>query len=469
MIMVPLRLCYLIIDCFFNEHCDLPDSPIKDFTDTVTSGFNISLVRKAASLVSSGNEEGKDIDDCLHSIQANESDVVLMPYTMPVMLSNVKTGPVFFSDKIQILSTYKVDNHDSTPGIFATFDAFDVNALSLILNFFVILVVLISLTYILERKSLSRRIRIKGRRFKLRFVPWFIFRFFVKQYPSLPGNMTALKLLLTCCLLTFSFFVTFFYSSMIKTDMVTVKAPLVIASYQDIVDDPAIEPYIRHNFDEYKSFKNAPSGSLKKKIWERVVKMGVGKLVFDSNYSTPFEDTKHPFMNYEGVIMGYSSIIKYFKYYFAVHFKSLKTRKGLYVSDPTDSAKVSAIVMNRMTLKTVSEKYERRMKRFFQGHFWHKMVDNAGLHNARFFAGKLKLGKDLSDADQYVSQRVVLSEPVLLKPNMTYFMYLFISYLVLCFIQFIVFLIERWVSNKNKNRILPGEDKKVRPEQRDIS
>ena len=447
--MVPLRLCYLIFDCFFHEHCPLPISPMKDLTDTLLSGFNLTLVRKPASLVSPANGEGKDIDDCLRSIQGNESNVALFPYTMPVMMSNVKTGPVFFSDKIQILSTYNVDNDGSSPGIFATFEAFGLDAVTLILNFFVILVVLICLTYILERMSRRRQIRIKGRRFKLRFVPWFIFRYFVKQFPSLPGNMTALKVLLTCCLLTFSYFVTFFYTAMIKTDMVTVKTPRVIASYQDIVDDPSIQPYIRHNFDEYKSFKHAPSGSLKKKIWERVVKMGVGKLIYDSNYTMPFEDTKHPFMNYEGVIMAYSSVINYFKYYFAVHFKSRQTRKGLYVSDFTESAKVSAVVINHMTSKAVSQKYERRIKRFFQGHLWAKVIDNAGLYKARYSAGKLRLGKDLSDADQYVNQRVILPKPVLLKPNITYFVSLFISYFVFCFIQFILFLIEIWVSNKN--------------------
>ena len=278
--MLPLRLCYLKADCFFDKECNGNSYFVKkDFTDTMLSGFNLSLVAKDSSLQSPTNDGDKGIDECLLSVERNESDVVLLPYTVPVIRNNIKIGPVIFSDKITILSTYKFQKVLS-PRVFATFDAFDLDALALILNFLVIFAALISLTYILERKSPCRRVRIDGRRFKLRFVPWFIFRYFVKQYPSFPGNLTALKVLLTCCLLTFSYFVTFFYTSMIKTDMVTVKTPRVIASYQDILVDPSILPYIRHMLDEYISFKEAGAGSLKKKIWERIVKMGVKKLVF---------------------------------------------------------------------------------------------------------------------------------------------------------------------------------------------
>ena len=203
--MLPLRLCYVRLPCLFDDPCyRSPNLASKDLTDTMLSGFNVSLIAKSDSLHSPTNDDDKAIDECLFSIQRNESDVVLLPYTIPVIMNNIITGPVFFSDKIAILSSYRVEKNYRHPRIFDTFDSFGVDALALILNFCVIMAVLICLTYILEGKSLSRRVRINGRRFNLRLVPWFIFRFFVKQYPSLPGNMTVLKLLLTCCLLTFT-------------------------------------------------------------------------------------------------------------------------------------------------------------------------------------------------------------------------------------------------------------------------
>ena len=181
--MVPLRLCYLKLDCLFDQKCKLARAPFKDLTDTILSGFNVSLLAKPGSLHYPENDEGKDIDECLLSLQRNESDAVLLPYTMPVIMKNIKTGPVFFSDKIAIVSTYGVEEDYRNPRILDTFGSFRVDAVALTINLFVILAVLICLTCILERKSPRRRVRNNGRRFKLRFIPWFIFRFFVKQYP----------------------------------------------------------------------------------------------------------------------------------------------------------------------------------------------------------------------------------------------------------------------------------------------
>ena len=445
--MLPLRFCYIKFPCLFNEECRRsPNLANKDFTDTMLSGFNVSLLAKDPSLQSPTNES-KAIDACLLSIQKNESDAVFAPYAIPVIMSNIITGPVFLSDKIVIFSTYKVENDTSNAGILDTFDAFGVDAIALILNFFLTLAALILFTYILERKSPRRLVRMNGRRFNLRFVPWFIFRFFVKQFPLFPGNMTALKVLLTCCLLTFSYFVTFFYSSMIKTDMVTVKAPKVIVSYQDILDGPEIKPYIYNAFDEYTSFKHAEQGSLKRKIWERILKMGVNELV---NHGRNLEllDPKSAFMNSKAVMLGYASLLDAGKHWLPLIFKKENIR-GLYVSDPTESEKLSASVINRMTTEAVSHKYQAKMRRLFEGHFYYKYMKTLGLEQAQFYANFFEMGKDTSDFEQYFSPRVVLPSPELVKPNITYFMSLFISYLILCIIQFIVFLIERWVSDRD--------------------
>ena len=463
LIMLRLRLCYLKLNCLFYEKCHLPTSPYRDFTNTLLSGFNVTLFAKPNA------DEDEAIDECLLSILRNESDAVLLPYTMPVIMSNIKTGPVLFSDKIAFLSTYGFEYNVLNPGIFDTFDAFNVDALTLILAFFVIMVALISLTYTLEHKDTPPQFTINGRRFNLRFIPWFIFCFFVKKFSSFPGNMTGLKGLLTCCLLMFSYFVTFFYSTMIKTDMVmgkvVVKPSRVIASYQDILEDPEIEPYIRNIFDEYVSFKHAPSGSLKRKIWERVVKMGVSSLVYKNNVDIEFLDSQHPFMKTKAVIMVYSSLAHGFKYFFALHLKSRSNRKGLIVIDAFESEKMSASVMNRMTGEVISHKYEGRMRRFFEGHFWHKVVDNMGLQSAEFSSQMLGFSNDISDADEYISQRVLLPESVVVKPNMAYFMLLFKSYLVLFVIQLIVFLFETWVSDKDSNRIFPSEQYEIRIEE----
>ena len=451
--MLPLRVCYFLHKCLFDKNCNDPNSPLQDFADTMVSGFNVSLVGKPTSSHYATNEDNAT-DGCLLSLAKNESDVVFQPYIMPVVMSNIRAGPVFFSDKIVIVSTYKFENNDANPKILDTFHTFSVDVVTLILNFLVILATLISFTYILERRSLSRRVRINGRRLNLRFVPWFIFRFFVKQYPLLPGNRTASKVLLTCFLLTFSFFVTFFYCAMIKTDKVTVKAPQVIGSYQDILDDPEIVPYMGDTFDEYVSFKKAPEGSLRKKIWERFVKMKANTFLHssvcirDDGADCPYFNVRNPFMRTKGALLSYARMVASLRYSSSFYFKALKIRRCLYVSDPTDNEKVSASLINRMTLEAVSQKYEGRMRRLFEGYFFVKFLDKFGLHAARLVADFTQLGMEMADADEYVGPKVVLPEPILAKLNIAYFMPLFLLYLVLCFIQFILFLIERWVSGR---------------------
>ena len=234
---------------------------------------------------------------------------------------------------------------------------------------------------------------------------------------------------------------------MIKTDIVTVKAPRVIGSYQDILDGPEIKPYIYYAYDEYISFKHAKQGSLKRKITERILKMGVNKLVSHRGFGN-LMNPESPFMNSKAVLLAYTSVLDMAKYWLSLYVKRMEAR-GLYVSDPTESEKLSAIVINRMTIEAVSHKYQTRMRRFFQGHIYPQYTKNLGLEFEEYHAGILQMSKVISDIDQCFSQRVILPSPVLVKPNITYFMPLFISYLILCFIQFIVFLIERWVSDRD--------------------
>ena len=129
--------------------------------------------------------------------------------------------------------------------------------------------------------------------------------------------MNLTKAILICTLLTYSYFVTFFYSSMIKTDMVTVKTPKIIGSYQDLVDDPVAQPFIGQTHDEYVSFKNATEGSVKRTIWERVLSQGIDKHVADSkklDVIMSLANPDRPLLNTKAVMFGFSYELESGKY-----------------------------------------------------------------------------------------------------------------------------------------------------------
>ena len=139
----------------------------KSYTDPVFLGFNVSLFPNDPNLESEDRP-----DPCLVSLQNNESDVSFVPHPMPVMLSNIKTGPVDGSDRIAMVSTYKLDEDDNARDvILGTFQAFSIDVSCLIAHFFIILFALFSLAYILERRRTRPRFKIDGRRFNLRFIP----------------------------------------------------------------------------------------------------------------------------------------------------------------------------------------------------------------------------------------------------------------------------------------------------------
>ena len=389
------------------------------------------------------------------SLQNNESDVTFWSYYMPVMLSNIKTGPVARSDRIAMISTYQLDvDNSAREGILGTFQAFSIDACCLIAQFFIILFALFSLAYIFERRRIRPDFKIDGRRYSLRFIPWFIFCYFAKQIPSFPGHLNLTKAILICNLLTYSYFVTFFYSSMIKTDMVTVKNPKVIESYQDLLDDPKSQPFITHITDEYVSFKTAPEGSVKRKIWERVLSQGIDKHIVETknlDVLMYFANPDGPLLNSKAAVFAFGYGLKGGKYV-GLLAKELSKRKEdprnirfLYVYDDSEPFVTTTYIMNALTLEEVAKKYFVRRTRLIERGIMDKVTDENSIGFANEF---LRFGKDVSDIDEYFSQRVVLPEAVIVKPDITYFMPLFALYLVLCFLAFVLLLIERWVAKE---------------------
>ena len=129
--------------------------------------------------------------------------------------------------------------------------------------------------------------------------------------------------------------------------------------------------------------------------------------------------------------------------------KDSRNIRFLYVYDDSETFVTGTYIMNALTPEKVAKKYVVRRTRLFEAHILSKIVDEAGLSIAETYADQfLGFGKDVSDIDEYFSQRVVLPETVIVKADMTYFMPLFVLYLILCILAFVLLLIEMWVANE---------------------
>ena len=441
-IMLPLRACYLRNLCFF-EKCNLPTKHVigaaaRTLYDLVLSKFNVSMIAKPPAL--SSLDGFVKIDECLLSLQRNESDVIMFPYAMIGFLPDVETGPVANEEMIGMLSVYSFESNDNKPGIFGTFQAFSSNVLLLIVCFMFLFHVLMTIIYSLE--NTRRRYTVHGNRCTWKFI-FSIFSFFVKQSSSWPGKETLVKKLTICCLLAFSYFSTFFYSSMIKTDIVTVKTPHVLATYQDILDNPQVKPYIFRVTDEYRTFKSAPNGSIKKRIWEVIVKNGVEKHVLDTNDLEAGTVADADFMNMKGVVMGFSNELHGFKYFGKLRLKGTKLR-FLISFDPSEQSIISTFVMNTFMDSKASRLLKRQLTQVHEANLYDKMRDDFAKNFAMVIGSFVGLGQDISDAESFVSERILLPNAVLITPEVAYFSSLFILYFVLVLISFLILISERY-------------------------
>ena len=472
-IMLPLRVCYLRMVCFFDGECPVSGTVIQniimDATNSLLSAFNVTMIPQSPDVGSEMHLSDTKIDPCLLSLQRNESDTILMPYSMPVVLENVTTGPVSYESKIGMISAYDIEPEDTRPGILGTFQTFGMDSICLILFCTVIIYALITLTYVLERERQTPDYTIKGRKVDDSFIPEFIFNFFVHQIPCFPGNMTVTKLILFCCLMTFTYFVTYFYCSMIKTDMVTVKAPHVIASYQDILDDPQVEPFIPHILDEYRTFKYAPSESIKGKIWQRIVKQGLDTHILEPSKGTGMAlNVDTSITSTKGVIIAFNDALYAGKYLGLTRVKGT-TLRFLIAFDPSEHPVVSAFVFNRLIPHDIFLRSHLILRRMFEANLRPKYQDMLGKAVAETFAEEwLGRGKNLSEVDSYVSERVLLPESVLVKPDIFYYKTLFVSLLGLYFLAFIVLLIEKCTFKKqDKEPLFVLSDRTILKKQRD--
>ena len=443
--MIPLRLCYFKTHCILEQECNVPGGDElrrenTELTYSILSGFNLSLIAKKAQANSGFDEE--QIDECLHSLQRNESDIIHTYYSKPLLLENITTGPVAWETKIGFVSAYEFEDQNNRPGILGTFRFFSLEICYLIFLCLLIMFILVFIASILKRRRVARKKRVDR-------AAGLIFSYFMKQFHSWPGTMSFSKRILNCCLLMLSFSVTFSYISMIKTEMVTVKTPRVIASYQDILDDPDIEPFMDYVFDEHRLFRNASRGSLKNKIWNRMMRLGLDKHL--ANTLDNVMEIKDKLMNRKAVVIAYGHFAYAGKYMGTIVAKET-TKRFLVSFDPSEQPVMSAYVLNSFMPQETSVKYTKRIRRYVESDLRKQFLDNIAKIGAKMAKRIMDFDSDISDVESYFGERVLLPHPVVINPDLQYFSSFFIVFFVLCVPEFVILIIEIIIHKKTKHQ-----------------
>lgn len=222
-------------------------------------------------------------DGCLGSMQRNDSDLGLMWINVPVPGPNLTQTLVLGSDQPVITATYhKMPDQLHNTHVLDMFAAISPLVWILVVLCYSMTSAVMVMSVVVARNSCHslkkwRQLRRDCSKPVLQLIFLMLSCGLAQHSCSSSSKLLRIRrvLLLYGLLAVFGFFIKFFATSMIKTEMVTLKKPNVIGSYSDLLANKSVRPVWIKQIDDYQEFRDAPLGSQEQEIWQRAVDMGL--------------------------------------------------------------------------------------------------------------------------------------------------------------------------------------------------
>lgn len=252
-------------------------------TDPVKKAFgNITKFTTSSLGDLSGDPDSlHGLDGCMGKLQRNESDFALPFMEYPITVQGIKQSTFMFSKKMAIVSAY-----NNTPGFGETdvMDAFHsfkkslwtlTSATALVLTIMALMGTMVSLSSL---KQLRRYFRKESISLSVKVAIGNI----LKQHSAYnyPCKHHYQRIIIGC-FAVFSFLMIFFFSSMIKTEMVVRKDPRTITSYDEVIAN-GVQPLFVEIANEHANFKYANPKSREGRIWLLANKYGLQSCMISS-------------------------------------------------------------------------------------------------------------------------------------------------------------------------------------------
>lgn len=265
-----------------------PMTPWSEVCNDVMRGFNMTfLPEDSIGAVIAGSNA---YSGCVGLLHENRTDVMFGPLTSLIMSPNIVNVVVDGFERVGILSGYLRSNSSK--------DGYKTHVLDMVFAFswqlwilitlFVFMLLMITSKAVLSKKAM-RQMLWRFRK-EAMVTPWHAvhdaFRSLIvitacllKQHSStvvsVKISFNVLYATLTYfCLMIFGFYLT----SMIKTEMVVVKPPVTVESYQDILDLRR-RPSWSSTLTDKDEFENGLPGSMERKVWNLAVEMGLNESI----------------------------------------------------------------------------------------------------------------------------------------------------------------------------------------------
>lgn len=206
---------------------------------------------------------------CYGLLQKNISDAILGPTPFPFHHNGLTQGMIIKAMAIQMLSTYNCSKAKSRE------DSVVTDVMDSVYSFSWRLWLLIFVTLSIFVLMITTHFRLHKRRIqsKLSYSIWTVVNH-VLEHDAIDVINRNTEFISTL-LCVFIFFIGMYYENLISTDLVTVKDPHVIKSYDDVVEMKTMRPIFWIDVDDYKFFERAYAASGEEtgagRLWKKVV------------------------------------------------------------------------------------------------------------------------------------------------------------------------------------------------------
>ena len=300
-----MRVCVSMVRAAYEMEDDCSKvtgaaKPLADLFFQTTRGLNVtcSKERKFGNLV---DRVSGTYDGCLGSMQRNQSDTVIFGLNaFPTSGANLVNGAVVTAERLGILTAYRLVNPETDCARTDALDMFGSFSFTVWLLVLVLCVVTLLLMTLTARLLFPRQ----NRRFRrsLRRATQVLLACCLKQHSSVPPrfmrttSMSAIHVVSNVAFLLLTFFLT----SMIKTEMVVYKRPNTVTSVEELLASDRRPSLFMPDSDE---FKFAPDGSLFRRTWNRAVEMGINDSLIDSSEESVATHAWHVAKLEEGILL----------------------------------------------------------------------------------------------------------------------------------------------------------------------
>ena len=223
------------------------------------------------------DETEQRYDGCIGDLQQGNVDLAMMPADFPMLAPNISSTTTIMSSTTTILSSY--NSYDSSKtDVTDAFSSFDSTVWLIVL---IAVTILVSLLVFVKSVTTGKK---KNKSCRRLFVKIFVAAIF-KQFSSFNMNVSKFTARFTyLMILIFVFEILFFFSSMIKTEMVVQEKPDTISTYEEMLEHPNTNPVWLKAHTTHWEFKNADKDSAAGKIWQKALKMGLDKCFQDVEF-----------------------------------------------------------------------------------------------------------------------------------------------------------------------------------------